>query len=186
MALFEFLMILLSIIVGLGLAEILTGIARFLRDRRGHEFRWIHSAVVLTVFMALLQVFWESWGLQSVGTWTFSAMLLMLSLPIVLFLIAHLLFPTERTQANLEEYYFDRSRLIWSLALAGIVAGNTFRPLAFGEPLFIVDNLSSVPSLISCLVLISSRHRTVHLVLASLAPVTIFLDTITINYTINQ
>jgi len=38
MSLFEFLMILLSIIVGLGLAEILTGIARIFRERRQVEF----------------------------------------------------------------------------------------------------------------------------------------------------
>ena len=63
MNLFEFLMILLSIIVGLGLAEILTGVARLLRDGRQAEFSWVHSAVVITILLALFQVFWESWTL---------------------------------------------------------------------------------------------------------------------------
>lgn len=50
MSLFEFLMILLSIIVGLGLAEILTGVGRILREGRQSDFSWIHSALVAAVF----------------------------------------------------------------------------------------------------------------------------------------
>ena len=57
MELFEFLMILLSIIVGLGLAELLTGIAVILREGRQSQFSWIHGAVVLAIFLALLQTF---------------------------------------------------------------------------------------------------------------------------------
>jgi hypothetical protein len=185
MELFEFLMILLSIIVGLGLAEILMGIAGVLRDGRQRELCWVHSAVVLTVFIALLQVFWESWGLQEVEAWTFPAMMLMLALPVLLFLIAHLLFPTEYPQADLEEYYFERSRLIWSLALAGVIAGNAFRPLAFGEPLFAVDNASSIVSFVSCTVLAATKLKPVHYALATLAPVTILLDTLAISYVID-
>ena len=93
MDLFEFLMILLSIIVGLGLAEILMGIAGILREGRQAEFAWIHAATVIAIFLALLQTFWESWSLQEIEVWTFPAMLLMLSAPILLFTIAHILFP---------------------------------------------------------------------------------------------
>lgn len=143
---FEFLMILLSIIVGLGLAEILTGIARLLRDGRQSEFRWIHSAAVITVLLALLQTFWESRGLQQVDTWTFPAMLLMLATPIALFTIAHILFPPDGQFANLGEYYFAQARLIWVLALVTVILGVSFRPLAFGMPLLVADNVSALPS----------------------------------------
>jgi hypothetical protein len=185
MSLFEFLMILLSIIVGLGLAEVLTGIAGILREGRQAEFRWIHSAMIMTVFVALLQVFWESWGLQGQETWTFPGMVLMLALPVILFLVAHLLFPADYPQPDLGEYYFARSRLIWSLALAGTVIGNAFRPVAFGMPLLVVDNASSVVSVISCVILIATKQRAVHYVLATLAPITILLDTLAISYVIN-
>jgi len=90
MNLFEFLMILMSLIVGLGLAEILSGVARFLKRGGIRGFSWTHSAITVTVFVALLQTFWESWGLRSIEVWTFPAMLLMLGSPIILFLIAHI------------------------------------------------------------------------------------------------
>ena len=55
MSLFEFLMVLLSIIIGLGLAEILRGIARHIRNRDSASGYWVHAVVVCLVFVALLQ-----------------------------------------------------------------------------------------------------------------------------------
>ena len=185
MSLFEFLMILLSIIVGLGLAEVLTGFAGILRDGRQAELSWVHSAVAAAIFLALLQTFWESWGLQYVETWTFPAMLLMLTPPILLFTVAHVLFPRQGQYADLGEYYFARARLIWGLALLTAVAGVSFRPLAFGAPLFIVDNMSTLPSLFACILLMLVRQRTFHYVVVPLVPITIALDTMVINYLIN-
>jgi hypothetical protein len=184
MELFEFLMILLSIIVGFGLAEILTGIARMLRDGREAEFTWVHSAVVITIFLALLQTFWESWGLQDEDTWTFPAMLLMLATPIFLFTIANVLFPSGRDFANLGEYYFARAKLIWGLALLAVIVGVSFRPLAFDLPLFVADNASTIPTALTCVLLMTSRNRKLHYLLVPLAPITVAADTLVINYLI--
>jgi hypothetical protein len=52
---FEFLMVLVSIIVGLGVAEILTRVARQLRWRECTNGYWVHSCSVTLVFLALLQ-----------------------------------------------------------------------------------------------------------------------------------
>lgn len=185
MSLFEFLMILLSIIVGLGLAEILTGIAGILRDGRQAEFSWVHAAAVTAIFLGLLQTFWESWGLQEVEIWTFPAVLLMLASPIFLFTIAHVLFPRKGQFENLGEYYFARTRLIWGLALMTIVVGVSFRPLAFGAPLFIPDNASTLPSALACILLMYTRQRTFHYIIVPLVPITIALDTMVINYLID-
>ena len=43
MNLFEFLMILLSLIVGLGVTEILSGIARFLKTSGTHKMPWLNG-----------------------------------------------------------------------------------------------------------------------------------------------
>jgi hypothetical protein len=42
MGLFEFLMILLSVIIGLALTELLTGVASLLRVRETVRFYWVH------------------------------------------------------------------------------------------------------------------------------------------------
>lgn len=184
MDLFEFLMVLLSLIVGLGLAEILTGFGRFLREGRQDQFSWVHSTLAAAVFFALLQTFWESWGLRSVQEWTFPAMLLMLASPILLLTIAHILFPTRLEQENLREYYFANPTLPWRLAAATIVVGTLFRPLAFGAPLFVWDNASGLPMMVICVILAASRKRIVHYVLVPSVTAMIILDTLFINYVI--
>ena len=184
MSLFEFLMVLLSIIVGLGLSELLTGFARVLRQGRGREFCIAHAAVVFTIGIALLQVFWESWSLRAQTSWTFPGALLMLGGPILLHLIAHVLFPGEDEDIDLEAYYFSKVRLIWSLALLAVVVGTLFRPVAFGEDLFKVDNLSSFPLAAAFVVLALSHNRILHNVLAPVLAVLVVIDTLSISYVI--
>ena len=184
MNLFEFLMILLSLIVGLGLAEILSGIARSLKSEGVRGFSWTHSAATLTVFIGLLQTFWESWGLASIETWSFPAMLLMLASPTFLFLIAHVLFPERESILSLDDYYFERARLIWALAGLTVVVGTLFRPLAFGLPLWVLDNLSAIPTLTACALLSFVNTRVLHRVVVPVILVFVLLDTLTISYSI--
>lgn len=185
MNLFEFLMILLSLIVGLGLAEILSGIAGVLKSDGVRGFSWIHSALVITVFMALLQTFWESWGLGNLTEWSFPAMLLMLGSPIMLFLISHILFPDTGHRENLDDYYFERASLLWTLAGLTVAIGTLFRPVAFDMPLWSVENASAIPTLAVCAVLAMVSTRIVHRLLVPLVLVLVLLDTLTISYSIS-
>lgn len=184
MELFEFLMVLLSLIVGLGLAEILTGFGRFLREGQQDKFSWIHSTLAVAVFLGLLQTFWESWSLRAVPEWTFPAMLLMLASPTLLLIIAHILFPSPLKQANLKEYYFTNPRLPWRLAAATVVLGTFFRPIAFGAPLFVWDHASGLPMIVVCVTLATSQKRVVHYVLVPFVAAMIVLDTLFISYVI--
>lgn len=184
MNLFEFLMILLSLIVGLGMAEILSGVARFLKRNGAHKIPWIHGAATTAVFLGLLQTFWESWGLRTIEAWSFPAMLLMLGSPIFLYLMAYVLFPEQDTVADLDEYYFERARLIWPLAALTVIVGTLFRPVAFGDPLWVMDNASGIPILVVCLVLTFTRARIAHQVLVPIVMASVLLDTLTFSHSI--
>ena len=177
-------MILLSLIVGLGLAEILSGIARTLKSEGVRGFSWTHSAITLAVFFGLLQTFWESWGLADVETWSFPAMLLMLGPPIFLFLIAHVVFPEQGSKVSLDDYYFERAGLLWVLAGLTVIVGTLFRPLAFGMPLLVVDNISAIPTLAACAILSLVNVRMLHRVLVPILLLLVLLDTLAISYSI--
>ena len=79
MGLFEFLMVLVSVVIGLGITEILTGWANLLRARDEIRFYWIHVLFQLGVFFALLQQWWEFWDMAGVGELTFIAVLIVLA-----------------------------------------------------------------------------------------------------------
>lgn len=177
-------MILLSLIVGLGLAEILSGIGNSLRRNGTLGFRWTHGALTLTVFFGLLQTFWESWGLRAVETWSFPAMLLMLGSPILLYLIAHMLFPDREDVENLDDYYFARASLLWPLAGLTVIVGTLFRPVVFGQPLWAIDNASAVPILAVCVLLSITKRRLVHRILIPVVLLSVLLDTITFSHSI--
>ncbi|MFT5676944.1 MAG: hypothetical protein ACI808_002895 [Paraglaciecola sp.] len=184
MTLFEFLMIMQSIIIGLGISELLTGLAKLLRTYRLKELGIILPALILTIFLALLQMFWETWGLRSETEWTFPAMMLMLGGPVILHLIAHIMFPLASEKVNITKYYLSKSNLIWSLAIITVFISTLFKPLAFGEPIFIVDNLSSLLTLLFCLLLIMSKNIWLHRSLVPLGVVVVAWDVLAITYQI--
>lgn len=168
MTLFEFLMVLVSIIVGLGIAEVLTGVARLIRSRDSTSRYWIHSCVVALVFFALIQQWWELWNLRDVPEWTFLSLILMLTGPMGLFLIAHLIFPESLKGADLRNHYYESIRPIGWLAAFTVLFAALFRPVAFGSQLLELDNATSLIFLGGFITLATTRNSTLHAVLVPL------------------
>ena len=178
MGLFEFLMILISVVIGLGLTEILTGWANLLRARDDVRFYWVHTLFQFGVFFALLQQWWEFWEMEEVGEIAFLAVLVVLATPILLFLIAHLLFPTQAEGADLEEYYYSQAPLLWGLVITGTLAGTFLEPVISGYPVFHPANLSGIPMVAFCFFLAVSKNRRAHGVLVPIIILIVLLDTI--------
>jgi hypothetical protein len=163
--LFEFLMVLVSIIVGLGLAEILTGVARLLRVRDTLRYYWVHGVLTATIFVALLQQWWETWGLRDVAEWGFAALILMLVAPICLFLISHLLFPEAAQKTDVETYYYGPMRPVWVLGALAIIGSTSLRPIIFGAQFFVLQNATSLLGLVVFAVLLWSSRRIAHAII---------------------
>jgi hypothetical protein len=181
MGLFEFLMVLVSVVIGLGLTEVLSGAANLLRARETVRFYWFHVLFQLGVFFALLQQWWEFWDMEGMGEISYFAVLAILGPPVFLFLIAHLLYPSNPEGADLQEYYYGQASLLWSLVIAGTVLGTFLQPLVLGEPVFHPTNLSGIPMIAICLVLTVSKNRRVHAVLGPIIIAMVLLDTILAN-----
>ena len=162
MGLFEFLMVLVSIIVGLGVAEVLTGVARTIRRRGSVDLYWVHGILVLSLFVALLQQWWEAWGLRDVSEWSFLALLLLMAAPVCLFLMAHLVFPEPVEDTKLEDYYYGEMRPIWILGAVAVTASTLFRPIIFGSTLFSASNATSFLALVAFAFLYRSSRRSLH------------------------
>lgn len=181
MGLFEFLMVLLSVVVGLGLTEILSGGANLLKARGEVRFYWIHVAFQFGIFFALLQQWWEFWDLKEVGEISFVAVLAVLAPPIFLFLIANLLYPRRLEGVDLEEYYYRQSPILWGLVIAGTLEGTFLQPLIFGEPVLHLSNISGIPMVALCSVLAVSKSRRLHSIIGPVIILMVLLDTILAN-----
>ena len=179
MSLFEFLMVLVSLIVGLGMAEILSGVARMIRCRDSLQPYWVHSVVVIAIFLALLQQWWEIWSLRDTPQWSFIGLIMMLAGPVGLFIFAHLLFPEPMRAANIREYYYGVTRPIWLVAAATAILATSFRPLVFDTELMSPDNATSFVLVIAFVALAVTKRALVH---ACLVPVLLLLLLIDIVY----
>lgn len=181
MSIFEFLMVLLSIIIGLSIAEILTGFADSLSSKREQKFPWLHTLFSLGLFLVSLQVWWESWELRLLDQWAFTDLVLMVSIPVLLFVISRILNPGRDYAGNLDDYYLKNASKIYILLGIAVLIGNSFRSILYGAPLFIVDNLTAVPLLIIAIILGLSKNKTIHKILLAIIISLILLDVLLIN-----
>lgn len=162
MSLFEFLMVFVSIIIGLGVTEILNGVAMHIRHRETVKPYWVHSMGVALIFIALIQSWWELWDRRDISEWTFLSLVLMLVPPASLYLAAHLIFPEPIAGSNLKNYYYERLRPVWLLAILTAATSSTFSFFTAGRSPFILDNLSALLMTIGFIALASSRRVMLH------------------------
>ena len=168
MSLFEFLMVMVSIIIGLGISELLRGVARLIRSRRETKAYWVQLVLVAAIFIVFVQQWWEFWQLRELQEWTFALVLLYLAELVGLYLIAHLLFPEHVRGVDLRTYYYGEMRAAWWIGIATVLIAMTFWPVAIGHPVFIADNLSTWVALGSFIILAVSKRPLVHSTLVPL------------------
>ena len=114
---FEFILVLVSIIIGLAMTEIFRGIARILRgDLRPY---WIHSLWIFQVFLHQVQLWWSYWVIHSRLEFFFFQLLHLLLGPALLYLAAALLFPARDSHGGLRDYYYQRRKVLF-LVLASL------------------------------------------------------------------
>jgi L-ascorbate metabolism protein UlaG (beta-lactamase superfamily) len=103
---FEFIMVLVSIIMGLGIANLLRGVIRSLRPDTRSAPSLVHSIWVAWVFVMHVAVWGGRWLMAERVVWTFGDLLGFLLVPILLFALSELAFPPERAQTDLQGYYY--------------------------------------------------------------------------------
>jgi len=103
---FEYVIVLISIILGLGITTILTGIAELIKQSRPVNIYAPYLIWILLIFVLHIQEWWISYQLKSVNIWTLHFFLLIILYPINLYILAHLLFPGSLSKGfNSRDFY---------------------------------------------------------------------------------
>jgi|GEM_PF-589198 len=121
---FEYYVVLSSLILGLGIAQILTGVADIVSDLKNVKLEAAHSAMIFNVFLLHIQEWWYSYQyIFEIKVWSLPLVFFLLIYPILLFLLARMLFPTglRSHETDLEEYFFDQWKWLYSVILAIII-----------------------------------------------------------------
>ena len=112
---FEYVTVFISIILGLGVTQILTGIADLVHQNERVKIYWPHLVWVLIVLILQVQEWYAFFEHRSYGPWRLPIFLFVLLYPTVLFILARLLFPISYGDGtiDLRDFYYKNYRRIF-------------------------------------------------------------------------
>ena len=115
---FEFIMILKSIIIGLGIAVLLQTISKMLRGVAGKGI--LHIFWIIATINQIIQHFWASWRTIQ-QDWTYLDFLLAILPAIILYLVSTLLSIPKDHNENLDALFIEQKVPFFSLMMTLIV-----------------------------------------------------------------
>ena len=117
---FEYLSVLVSIVVAFALSEIFAGWGRMIRGRDHVKVYWVHIAATLLVAALIIQFWWSAWQYRELAINFYHYAALLLS-PLTCVLLAFVLTPqiTEGVTLDCRDYYYSNIR--WMYPLAAVV-----------------------------------------------------------------
>ncbi|MFY0625016.1 MAG: hypothetical protein JXR07_01895 [Reichenbachiella sp.] len=115
---FEYFVVMSSLILGLGIAQILMGFSDLIAHYSQVRFSLTHIIYAIVVFIIHLQDWWYSYQYSlQIENWTFLLTIGLFTFHIILFLQARILFPTgaRSQETDMVKYFGENWRLLYSL-----------------------------------------------------------------------
>lgn len=122
MTFFEYISVFISIIVALGIAQVLSGYAKSIENPPGQKIYWVHLLWTAWLFVFLIFFWWFEFRLSQVEVWTFYAYSVVVIYATLLYLLSAILFPgREHDGIDFEERFFSRRRWFFGFLLLFLV-----------------------------------------------------------------
>jgi len=115
---FEYLSVLISIILALGMTRVLGGVGEMLQARSQRRIYWVHAIWIVNLFLYLVIAWWIFYRWRNQQPWTFFLFLFVLISPTILYLASLLLFPREcdvNLPVDYKAHYYANHRVFFIL-----------------------------------------------------------------------
>ena len=113
---FEYISVLLSIIVGLGIVHLLTGISRLIQRPRELRVYWVHLVWVAYQFLQLVFFWWWEFQFNEIPSWTFPLYFFLVLYATAQYLPSVVLFPYDLPSGfDFRSYYYERRKWFFGL-----------------------------------------------------------------------
>jgi hypothetical protein len=125
---FEYVSILISIILGLGITQILSSFSDLLYHRKKVKFYWPHSIWILFVLFLHIQDWFVTYQIKGKAAWSLPELFFILLYPITLFIAAKMLLPTndDEERFDMKLFYFSQFPMISLLISISILLSILF------------------------------------------------------------
>jgi hypothetical protein len=115
---FSYLIVLTSIVLGLGVTRVVGGLGHLMQTRKRKRIYWVHTLWMLNLLLGMAIVWWFTYRWRSNEHWTFLLFVWLLLSPTNLYLIASLLLPDQDDDnpiADWQTHFFEHQREIFLL-----------------------------------------------------------------------
>ena len=115
---FEYLSVLISIVLALGMTRVLAGVGDMLQARSHRRIYWVHAVWIVNLFLYLVIAWWIFYRWRNQQPWTFFLFVFVLTSPTILYLASMLLFPREGgvdESIDYETHYYANHRAFFVL-----------------------------------------------------------------------
>ena len=173
---FQHVMVLTSIIIGLGITYILIGVGSMIERITGHgahlRLSWPHATWLLTLFVWMVSFWWWEFRLLALlKSWSLAQYFFIITYAVLLFLLAVLLLPREWAAVeDLNDYFLSKRRWFYPLYLVATCADIVDAWLKGGWPYIKANGVAAyvlwAAALPVCLVGVRSKNVRIHAVMA--------------------
>lgn len=159
MTTFEYVMVMVSVVLALALAQLLRALTEVVTNPRRY---WVHVVWMVSLVLLIVQVWWAYWDFNATTTWTFAFYLLLLSFPVAIFISAALLVPATRaSDIDWRAHYYRVHRWTFGTLLVGMVVALTGQVFFLDVPLLHPYRAFQVPLLASVIgAMLTTGHGT--------------------------
>jgi hypothetical protein len=117
MEIFEYVAVLTSIVIGLGIAHLLQGVARLIQHPGRERLHWVRLTWVAYMFINAIFWWWWEFRLGELEVWTFQIYLFVLLYAVNIHLLCALLFPADlEGYDGYKDYFYSRRTWFFGLS----------------------------------------------------------------------
>ena len=121
--LYQHVRVVISIIVGLCITTLLSGLSRFVQHPEREKVSILHLGWAASLLLWIIHFWWWEFRLSMIQQWTFGIYFFVILYAILFYSICTLLFPSDlRDYSGYEEYFLSRRRWFFGFLAATFVA----------------------------------------------------------------
>jgi hypothetical protein len=118
MHMFEYVIVLISIVIGLAVTHLMQGIAGLIQNPSRARIWWVHLVWVAYMIVSIVFWWWWEFNLQTIKSWTFAIYLFVIFYAFYLYLICAVLFPRHlEGHEGYKDYFLARRRWFFGLLI---------------------------------------------------------------------
>lgn len=125
---FEYVSMLISLILGLGITQLLSALTDLLYHYKKVKFYWPHSIWIVFILFLHIQDWFITFQLKDKWIWNLPELFFVLLYPVALFAVAKLLLPTNESEekTNMKVFYKNQFPVIFFIVGISIILSMLF------------------------------------------------------------